>query len=45
MKNNPYASVVSEVANSDANLTADASIKNEEDEDMIISDKGDQKNV
>ena len=36
MKNNPYASLVAEVENDDADLTADASKTNEEDDYMKI---------
>ena len=39
MKNNPDLSVVSEVVNADADLNADGSKTNEEDDDMKISDK------
>ena len=37
MKNNPDTSVVTEKENSDSDLTADESIINEDDENMIIS--------
>ena len=37
MKNNPFFSVVSEVANNDAYLTVDISRTNEEDNDINIS--------
>ena len=39
MKNNPDASVVSKVANPDADLTVDASKTNEEDDEMNILEK------
>ena len=39
MKNNPDASVLAEVANPDAYLTADKGKLNEEDDDVNISDK------
>ena len=45
MKNNPDESVVSEVANADADLTADASKTNEKYDDMKVLEKEEQKTV
>ena len=45
MENNHYASVVAEVKNADTYLTADVGKTNEEDEDMKISDKEENKTV
>ena len=43
-ENNPYLSVVAEVENSHAYLTTDSSITNEDDDNMNIPDKEEQKN-
>ena len=44
-ENNPYLSVVAEVENSHAYLTTDSSITNEDDDNMNIPDKEEQKTV